>query len=115
MKQLMEALDADWVGYEDMQADFKDVPKYGNDNDEVDSMVAEIYKLHADTCLSLPCAYGDSLKPNAIFDIRPPARWSQYGGLPPTGERVERYWLMLHFLPTTVRMSMVHWLYLTVR
>ena len=66
MKQLMEALDADWVGYEDMQADFKDVPKYGNDNDEVDSMVAEIYKLHADTCLSLPCAYGDSLKPNAI-------------------------------------------------
>ena len=66
MKQLLEALDADWVGYEDMQNDFKDIPKYGNDLDEVDNMVAEVYKNHADTCLSLPCAYGDSLKPNAI-------------------------------------------------
>ena len=66
MKQLMEALDADWVGYEDMQADFKAQPKYGNDIPEVDAMVADIYKLHADTCMSLPCVYGDSLKPNAI-------------------------------------------------
>lgn len=66
MKQLMEALDADWVGYEDMQRDFKAQPKYGNAFKEVDDMVAEVYKLHADTCLSLPCAYGDSLKPNAI-------------------------------------------------
>jgi formate C-acetyltransferase len=66
MEQLMKALDADWVGYEDMQADFKAQPKYGNNIPEVDAMVAEIYKLHADTCMSLPCAYGDSLKPNAI-------------------------------------------------
>lgn len=66
MKQLLDALDADWIGYEDMQADFKNAPKYGNDNDEVDSVVAEVYKHHADTCLSLSCAYGDSLKPNAI-------------------------------------------------
>lgn len=66
MAQLMEALDADWVGYEDMQADFKAQPKYGNGIHDVDAMVAEVYKLFADTCLSLPCAYGDSLKPNAI-------------------------------------------------
>ncbi len=66
MKQLMEALDADWVGYEEMQTDFAAVPKYGNDDSEVDAMVAEVYQLHADTCHSLPCAYGDSLKPNAI-------------------------------------------------
>jgi pyruvate-formate lyase len=66
MAQLMEALDADWVGYEEMQKDFKDVPKYGNDIEVVDNFVAEIYKLHADTCMSLPCVYGDTLKPNAI-------------------------------------------------
>ena len=66
MKQLLEALDADWVGYEQMQTDFKNIPKYGNNNDEVDAVVAEIYQLHANTCLSLPCAYGDTLKPNAI-------------------------------------------------
>lgn len=66
MKQLMDALDADWVGYEVMQKDFASQPKYGNNIAEVDEMVAEVYQLHADTCLSLPCVYGDSLKPNAI-------------------------------------------------
>ena len=52
--------------YEAMQKDFASQPKYGNNIPEVDEMVAEVYKLHADTCLSLPCVYGDSLKPNAI-------------------------------------------------
>ncbi|MBQ7859556.1 MAG: hypothetical protein IJ347_05445 [Faecalibacterium sp.] len=66
MAQLMEALDADWVGYDEMRADFMAQPKYGNNFAPVDEMVAEMYKLHADTCLSLPCVYGDSLKPNAI-------------------------------------------------
>ena len=66
MQQLMDALDADWVGYEEMQADFKDQPKYGNNVKEVDDFVSEVYKVFADTCYSLPCVYGDSLKPNAI-------------------------------------------------
>ncbi len=66
MEELMKALDADWVGYEAMQKEFKAQPKYGNAYKEVDDMVAEVYKLHADTCLGLPCVYGDSLKPNAI-------------------------------------------------
>lgn len=66
MSQLLEALDANWDGYEEMRKDFKSQDKYGNNIAEVDQMVAEIYKLHADTCLSLPCAFGDTLKPNAI-------------------------------------------------
>ncbi|WP_164473138.1 pyruvate formate lyase family protein [Clostridium sp. E02] len=66
MKQLIEALDANWIGYEKMQQDFKTQDKYGNNITEVDQMVAEVYKTHADVCLSLPCAYGDTLKPNAI-------------------------------------------------
>lgn len=66
MAQLMEALDADWEGYDEMRADFASQPKYGNNIPEVDVFVADMYKLHADTCLSLPCVYGDSLKPNAI-------------------------------------------------
>ena len=66
MAQLMEALDADWEGYDEMRADFASQPKYGNNIPEVDAFVADMYKLHADTCLSLPCVYGDSLKPNAI-------------------------------------------------
>ncbi|MCQ2530729.1 MAG: hypothetical protein MJ086_05675, partial [Lachnospiraceae bacterium] len=66
MAQLLEALDADWVGYEEMQEDFRKMPKYGNNIPEVDAYVAKMYKLHADTCLSMPCVYGDTLKPNAI-------------------------------------------------
>ena len=66
MAQLMEALDADWEGYDEMRTDFASQPKYGNNIPEVDVFVADMYKLHADTCLSLPCVYGDSLKPNAI-------------------------------------------------
>ena len=66
MAQLMEALDADWEGCDEMRVDFASQPKYGNNIPEVDAFVADMYKLHADTCLSLPCVYGDSLKPNAI-------------------------------------------------
>ena len=66
MAQLLEALDADWVGYEDMRGDFTEAPKYGNNIDEVDYMVADVYAHHAQTCYSLPSAYGDTLKPNAI-------------------------------------------------
>lgn len=66
MKQLIEALDANWNGYEKMQQDFKSQDKYGNNIVEVDQLVAEVYKVHADVCTSLPCAYGDTLKPNAI-------------------------------------------------
>lgn len=66
MKQLVTALDADWEGYEEMRSEFKNAAKYGNNIPEVDALVAEVYKFHADTCLSLPCAYGDTLKPNAI-------------------------------------------------
>ena len=66
MAQLMAALDADWEGYDEMRADFASQPKYGNNIPEVDAFVADMYKLHADTCLSLPCVYGDTLKPNAI-------------------------------------------------
>lgn len=29
-------------------------------------MVAEVYKVHSDTCYSLPCVFGDTLKPNVI-------------------------------------------------
>ncbi|HIS40121.1 MAG TPA: hypothetical protein IAC12_04670 [Candidatus Aphodovivens avistercoris] len=66
MSQLLDALDADWEGFEEMRADFKAQPKYGNNIKEVDDMVAEVYQLFSDTCYTLPCVYGDSLKPNAI-------------------------------------------------
>ncbi|MGL5435171.1 MAG: pyruvate formate lyase family protein [Lachnospiraceae bacterium] len=66
MRELLAALDADWAGYDEMREDFRNAPKYGNNIDYVDELVAEVYQFHADTCLSLPCAYGGTLQPNAI-------------------------------------------------
>lgn len=66
MAQLMEALDADWVGFDKMRQDFLEAPKYGNNIDEVDRLVAEVYELHNQACRSYPSAYGDTIKPNAI-------------------------------------------------
>jgi len=39
MAQLQEALKADWAGYEDMKADFKAAPKFGNDDDYADDIM----------------------------------------------------------------------------
>ncbi len=66
MQQLLTALDANWEGFEDMRKDFLAAPKFGNNIDEVDNLVAEVYKFFADTCYSMPNAYGGTVIPNAI-------------------------------------------------
>jgi len=66
MRELLTALDADWEGYEDMRRDFLNAPKYGNNDDSVDLLVAEVYKFFSDTCYSMPNAYGGTVVPNAI-------------------------------------------------
>jgi len=38
MGQLVEALKADWKGYEDMQQEFKDAPKFGNNHEYADEL-----------------------------------------------------------------------------
>jgi len=48
MEQLMNALDADWEGYEDMRMDFVGAPKWGNDIDEVDEVWVDCFKTAAD-------------------------------------------------------------------
>jgi pyruvate-formate lyase len=40
MAQLTEACRADWEGYEEMRRDFKRAPKFGNDDDYVDLLMA---------------------------------------------------------------------------
>jgi formate C-acetyltransferase len=66
MQELLTAIDADWEGYEDMHRDFLNAPKYGNNDDSVDQLVAEVYKVFSDTCYSMPNAYGGTVIPNAI-------------------------------------------------
>jgi pyruvate formate-lyase/glycerol dehydratase family glycyl radical enzyme len=45
LKQLNDALEADWTGYEEMRKDFLSAPKYGNDDDYVDKIVADCYRM----------------------------------------------------------------------
>lgn len=44
LAKLREALEANWVGYEDIQKMCLGVPKYGNDNPESDAFVQRLYK-----------------------------------------------------------------------
>ncbi|MDR1509467.1 MAG: formate C-acetyltransferase/glycerol dehydratase family glycyl radical enzyme [Synergistaceae bacterium] len=48
MKQLCDALEADFNGYEDIQKMCLDAPKYGNDDERADDMVGEIFTFIAD-------------------------------------------------------------------
>ncbi|MBR3275856.1 MAG: hypothetical protein IKG08_04500 [Eubacterium sp.] len=48
MTELYDALEADWVGYEDMRKDFLDAPKFGNNDPYVDDIVADCYRLFTD-------------------------------------------------------------------
>ncbi|MBU2609199.1 MAG: glycyl radical protein [Chloroflexi bacterium] len=45
MKQLREALAADFVGYEDIERMCLEAPKYGNDDDYADSITKNLYNL----------------------------------------------------------------------
>ncbi len=42
MKELLDVLEKDWEGNELMRRDFLNQPKFGNDNDDVDSMVIRV-------------------------------------------------------------------------
>ena len=66
MADLLSALDADWEGYEEMRQVFIRAPKYGNDLDGPDKMVAEVYRMFAEACAENATAYGGHVTPNAI-------------------------------------------------
>lgn len=44
MAQLVEALRANWDGFEEMHHDFKNAPKWGNDDDYADTIITHFYE-----------------------------------------------------------------------
>ena len=66
MEQLYNAIEADWVGYEEMQADFKAAPKYGNDDDRADWFAVDLYKTWVDNCNSFTTVHGACPRPTGI-------------------------------------------------
>ncbi|MFX1552968.1 MAG: glycyl radical protein [Promethearchaeota archaeon] len=68
MKELKAALDANWQGngYEELRKMCLAVPKYGNDDDYVDSIVTEMFKFVADTIQTFDTIWGGKFLPSGI-------------------------------------------------
>ena len=66
MQQLLEALDANWEGYEDMRLDFLNAPKYGNNIDLPDKLVRDIYAAFVADVEAIDGPTGSKMVANAI-------------------------------------------------
>lgn len=68
MKELKMALASNWQGngYEEMRKEFMAAPKYGNDDDYVDSIAQELYRFFAETACSMDNWRGKKYNPAAI-------------------------------------------------
>jgi pyruvate-formate lyase len=65
--QLRDAIKADWVGYDEMRKDFKDAPKFGNNNDAADDIMVRATKDVYDIGKTLKDERGDyGVYPNAL-------------------------------------------------
>lgn len=47
MEELIRAMDANWIGYEDIRQIMINAPKYGNDDDYVDKIAVEVHNITA--------------------------------------------------------------------
>ena len=66
LPELRRILDDNWLGHEEMREYCKNLPFYGNDNDEVDSIVASVYKFYHDEVVTHPTTYGGYTRCNMI-------------------------------------------------
>lgn len=66
MTQLMEALDANWEGFDELHRDCQKAPKYGNNDDYADSLAAEVYDRYAKSISSYDTICEGKGVPNAI-------------------------------------------------
>lgn len=58
MDQLLEAMEHDFVGYEDIQKLCLEAPKYGNDDEEVDELTADLFCFIADYIETFDSKFG---------------------------------------------------------
>jgi pyruvate-formate lyase len=66
LSEFKKALDANWVGHEDLRRKCLKLPKYGNDIEEVDSVVGSLYEHWGRISNTLPAAFGGTQKATAI-------------------------------------------------
>lgn len=66
MKDIVDALDANWVGYEELREDVRKAPKYGNNDDYADAVAADFYHHFAMQVESYPSCWNGSSIPSGI-------------------------------------------------
>ena len=88
MAQLVEALRANWEGYEEMRLDFvRNAPKWGNDDDYVDDIMVRCLREVARHSKEMKCPVGNNvpfLPENASANIY----WANVVAALPSGRRV---------------------------
>ncbi len=65
-EQLKAALDANWEGYEDIQKMCKECPKFGNDDDYVDSIAVDMWETYSQIARSFNSVFDSHVIPTAI-------------------------------------------------
>lgn len=65
MAQLLDAIDSDFAGQELLQTELRNLPKFGNDEDGVDSLAAEIFAHFCDTVRNFDYPCGIRVLPGA--------------------------------------------------
>jgi len=66
LPELKKAMDANWVGYEELHQKCLDLPHYGNGDDEADDMVRECYRWWVDVANATPSSLGGHFRCSAI-------------------------------------------------
>ncbi|MBW7837374.1 MAG: formate C-acetyltransferase [Sphingomonadales bacterium] len=64
--ELIQALDANWQGREDLRRRFLEAPKYGNGDDYADQIAVDLFDYWADVAASLRSCLGGAHKPTGI-------------------------------------------------
>ncbi|MBQ4638747.1 MAG: hypothetical protein IJB92_08435 [Clostridia bacterium] len=70
--ELVDALKADFSGYERLQAKLRAIPKYGMDNDEADALAARLFSDFSDMYLDYNTRWGGKGKPVILTFVYSP-------------------------------------------
>ncbi|NQT73382.1 MAG: hypothetical protein HQ553_11545 [Chloroflexi bacterium] len=86
MKELKDALAADWEGHEDILKMCLDAPKYGNGDDNVDEIVRELYRVCWDEHQKYKDFLGRNIAPEA-YSVSSHAALGELTGALPNGKK----------------------------
>ncbi len=69
MDQLVDALEANFEGYETLHRKLLAAPKYGTDNEYADQMIKDAVNIYLDPLLTYPTPRGGNQGPSALFSL----------------------------------------------